>query len=217
MNTAGTPQQQLKKRLRELRATMILDVAEEILAEKGYHETSMDEIAARAGVAKGTLYQHFSRKEDLVNALFERGLALFVQKVQSSAAETALPARTRLEQILLYVYNEQRGRHAQLLQLLSQQTELRNNLKSQNGSLHRYLEQFASSIRTILEDGKARGEFDSALSTELMALAFMHMLGLSKREQLFVQEQLSSEELVRQIGQLLFDGFMCKGYYKERS
>jgi len=156
MNTAGTPQQQLKKKLRELRATMILDVAEEILAEKGYHETSMDEISARAGVAKGTLYQHFPRKEDLVNALFERDLALFVQKVQSSAAEMALPARARLEQILLYVYHEQRGRHAQLLQLLSQQAEIRNNLKSQNGSLHRYLEQFASSIRTILEDGKAR-------------------------------------------------------------
>jgi TetR/AcrR family fatty acid metabolism transcriptional regulator len=211
MNTAGTPQQQLKKRLRELRATMILDVAEEILAERGYYETSMDEIAARAGVSKGTLYQHFPRKEDLVSALFERGLALFVQKFQS-AADTVLPARARLEQILLYVYHEQRGRHAQLLQLLSQQAEIRNSLKAQDGSLHRYLEQCASSIRAILEDGKAQGEFDPTLSTELMVLTFMHMLVLSKRELLFVQEQLSPEELVRQIGQLLFDGFMRKGY-----
>jgi TetR/AcrR family fatty acid metabolism transcriptional regulator len=216
MNTAGTPQQQLKKRLRELRATMILDVAEEILAARGYYETSMDEIAARAGVSKGTLYQHFPRKEDLVSALFERGLALFVQKFQS-AADTALPARARLEQILLYVYYEQWGRHAQLLQLFSQQAEIRNSLNSQDGSLHRYLEQCTSSIRAILEDGKAKGEFDPTLSTELMVLTFMHMLVLRKREQLFVQEQLSPEELVRQIGQLLFDGFMCKGSYQERS
>lgn len=204
-----TPQRQLRKKLREVRATMILDVAESILAEKGYHETSMDEIAARAGVAKGTLYQHFPRKEDLVTALFERGLILFVQKVQA-AASSDLPARARLEQILRYVYQEQRGRHAQLLQLLSQQGEIRSSLKEQEGRLHGYLEQATSSIRVMLEEGKARGEFDATLSTELMLLTFMHALGLSRREQLFVQEKLSSEDLVRQIGQLLFDGFQPK-------
>ncbi len=53
----------LKEKLREARAGLILDVAEEVLAEKGYHDASMEEIAARAGVAKGTLYQHFPRYE----------------------------------------------------------------------------------------------------------------------------------------------------------
>ncbi len=45
--------------------------------EKGYHDTAMDEIAARAGIAKGTLYQHFLHKEELGFALVERGLMLF--------------------------------------------------------------------------------------------------------------------------------------------
>ncbi|HTK05987.1 MAG TPA: helix-turn-helix domain-containing protein [Ktedonobacteraceae bacterium] len=210
-----TPQRQIRQKMREVRATMILDVAEAILAEKGYRDTSMDEIAARSGVAKGTLYQHFPRKEDLVAALFERGLVLFVQKVQS-VASSALPARARLEQILRYIYQEQRGRHAQLLQLLSQQTEIRSSLKAQEGQLHAYLEQANRAIRIILEEGKAQGEFDPTLSTELMLLMFMRVLGLSRREQLFVQEKLSSEELVRQIGQLLFDGFLSKQRSEER-
>jgi hypothetical protein len=133
-----------------------------------------------------------------------------------SATSSALPARTRLEQILRYVYQEQRGRHAQLLQLLSQQTEIRSSLKEQEGQLHAYLEQANSAIRVILEEGKAQGEFDPTLSTELMLLMFMRVLGLSRREQLFVQEKLSSEELVRQIGQLLFDGFLSKQRSEER-
>src|SRR5205085_10875029 len=103
--SADTPHRLLKEKLRQERAELILDVAEEVLAEKGYHDTSMDEIAARAGVAKGTLYQHFPSKENLVFALFERNLVLFEQTVVQAVA-TLSTARARLERILRYVYQE---------------------------------------------------------------------------------------------------------------
>src|SRR5436309_8500535 len=125
--SAHTPQRSLKERLREVRAGLILDVAEEMLAEKGYHDTSMDEIAARTGVAKGTLYQHFPSKEDLVFALFERNLALFEQTVKQAAVST-LTARAKLERILHYVYEERRGPHTQLLQLLYHNMDIRKGL-----------------------------------------------------------------------------------------
>src|SRR5437588_12312304 len=117
--SADTPQRSLRERLREVRAELILDVAEEMLAEKGYHDASMDEIAARAGIAKGTLYQHFPGKEDLVFALFERSLGLFEQAVEQAATAADLTARAKLERILRYVYQDLRGVHT-LLQLLSQ-------------------------------------------------------------------------------------------------
>src|SRR6266568_3198496 len=126
--SAHTPQRSLKERLRQVRAGLILDVAEEMLAEKGYHDTSMDEIAARAGVAKGTLYQHFPSKEDLVFALFERNLVLFEQAVRAP-----LMARAKLERILSYVYQERRGPHARLLQLLYQNVEIRKGLLEKKG------------------------------------------------------------------------------------
>lgn len=59
-----------------------MDAAEEVFIEKGYHDVSMDEIAAQAGIAKGTLYLHFPGKKDLVFALFERSLVLFEQAVE---------------------------------------------------------------------------------------------------------------------------------------
>src|SRR5436305_13627541 len=72
----------LKEKQRQERENLILQAAEEVLLEKGYHETSMDEIAARVGIAKGTLYLHFARKEDLICALLERELHTILLMVE---------------------------------------------------------------------------------------------------------------------------------------
>ena len=207
--SADTPQRSLRERLREVRAELILDVAEEMLAEKGYHDTSMDEIAARAGVAKGTLYQHFPSKEDLVFALFERNLVLFEQAVEQ-AARAPLMARAKLERILSYVYQQRRGPHARLLQLLYQNMEIRKGLLEKKGQLRDHMERVAGRMRTILEEGKAEGAFDPAISTELMLLTFMSLLSLSTREHLLAQEQVLPEELVSQVGRIFFEGIANK-------
>lgn len=49
----------------------IIEAALAEFAESGYDRTTMDEIARRAGVAKGSLYYHFPSKEALFHALFE--------------------------------------------------------------------------------------------------------------------------------------------------
>jgi AcrR family transcriptional regulator len=49
----------------------ILDAAVDLFISAGFAETSMDAIAAKAGVAKGTLYYHYKSKEGIVDALVE--------------------------------------------------------------------------------------------------------------------------------------------------
>ncbi|PZT71157.1 hypothetical protein DN402_02720 [Streptomyces sp. SW4] len=44
----------------------------ELFAERGYEQTSVDEIAERADVARGTFFNHFQRKEDLISTWGER-------------------------------------------------------------------------------------------------------------------------------------------------
>jgi len=207
---SDTRQRPLKAKLREVRAELILDVAEEVLVEKGYHDTAMDEVAARAGIAKGTLYQHFPHKQDLGLALFERGLMLFEQIVQQAVASSSLTARARLEHILLAVYQEHQGLRAQLLQLLYHDMDIRKSLLEQKGRLRERVERCAAQIRHILEEGRATGEFDPTISIELMLTIFMHSLWFGRNEQLHLQEQLSPEELSRQIGRIFFDGFAIK-------
>jgi len=192
-----TPHRLLKEQWRQARAELILDEAEKLLAEKGYHDTSIDEIAARAGVAKGTLYQHFPSKEALIMALLERNVELLEQTLQRIARE-ALPARTRLERLLHYVYQERGGQHKFLLQFIDQSIEGRLSLMA---GKHRHIyerwQQITYQIRRMLEDGKAEGAFDQAISTELMLCLFLDLLTLGGREPLTAT--LSAEELFAQV------------------
>lgn len=54
------------------REDAILDAALHVFATKGFHAATIRDIARRAGIADGTLYNHFANKEALLPALFER-------------------------------------------------------------------------------------------------------------------------------------------------
>lgn len=64
--------QKLRSRLREATAAAILDAAEEVFAERGLSAAHMNDIAGRAGVAVGTLYNHFTDRDALLKALIEQ-------------------------------------------------------------------------------------------------------------------------------------------------
>jgi AcrR family transcriptional regulator len=53
------------------RREQLLQVALDVFAAKGYHETSMNEVAVAAGVTKPVLYQHFASKKALYNELVD--------------------------------------------------------------------------------------------------------------------------------------------------
>lgn len=57
---------------REERACRILDAAAELILRYGYNKTTLDDVAQRAGVAKGTLYLHWNTRDELFRALMKR-------------------------------------------------------------------------------------------------------------------------------------------------
>lgn len=204
---ADTSQPSLKEVLRQKRAEYILGVAETVLAEKGYRDASMDEIAARAGVSKGTLYQHFSTKDDLIFALIDQSLVRFEQIVQqASIAPESAPGK--LERILRVIHVEQHGVRTQLHRLLESNEDLRSKAQEHQRKLRARIDQAREQIRSILEEGKAAGAFDTTISTELMLQTFLHLLSIKTQERLFIQEQLSPEEIVAQMRRLFFHGMM---------
>ena len=56
----------------EERKNEILDVAEQLFAEKGFDNASTNDIINKIGIARGTLYHHFSSKEEILDAIVER-------------------------------------------------------------------------------------------------------------------------------------------------
>jgi AcrR family transcriptional regulator len=72
------------KRLpRAVREQQMLDAAVQVFSLNGYHETSMDAIAARAEISKPMLYLYYGSKEELFGACLSRDLARFIEVVRA--------------------------------------------------------------------------------------------------------------------------------------
>ena len=84
------------KRLpRAVREQQMLDAAVQVFSVNGYHETSMDAIAAKAEISKPMLYLYYGSKEDLFGACLDRELARFIEAVRADVDFT-LPPRDML-------------------------------------------------------------------------------------------------------------------------
>ena len=59
----------------------IFETSMRLFAEKGYDATSIEEITSVVGVAKGTLYYHFTSKEEIFNSLTEEGMKLLKNSI----------------------------------------------------------------------------------------------------------------------------------------
>jgi AcrR family transcriptional regulator len=79
--TAPAPRQRRK----EARPQELLDAALELFVEKGFAATRSEEVAARAGVAKGTLYLYYPSKEDLLRAVVRENLSALIAEGASIA------------------------------------------------------------------------------------------------------------------------------------
>ena len=91
-----------RRRRKDARPAEVLAAALELFVDKGYAATRLEDVAARAGVAKGTLYLYFDSKEALFRAVVEQGIVpLFVAvegeiaDYRGSAAELLVTLLTR--------------------------------------------------------------------------------------------------------------------------
>lgn len=86
----------------------LFEAAVELIAEQGFSATTVDDIALRARVAKGTVYYNFKSKNDLFEELLRRGIGLLTEEFRRAVA--GLPprdavgalVRTQLEYVRRY-------------------------------------------------------------------------------------------------------------------
>ncbi|MBL1115509.1 TetR/AcrR family transcriptional regulator [Streptomyces sp. 110] len=81
MDSSSTRRQATRQKLFEAAVTLI--------AEQGFSSTTVDEIAERAGVAKGTVYYNFASKTVLFEELLQHGVELLTASLQTAADENA--------------------------------------------------------------------------------------------------------------------------------
>ncbi len=86
MARAGRPPQDPARQIE--RAHRILDAVAELVLRWGYDKTTIDDIAQRAGVAKGTIYLHWKTRDDIFAALLRRERVSLVEAVRDREPAT---------------------------------------------------------------------------------------------------------------------------------
>jgi AcrR family transcriptional regulator len=73
-------------RRKEARPGEIVSAAIDVFAEKGFAAAKLDDVARRAGIAKGTLYRYFDTKEDMFRAVVREGITTRLEETEAAAS-----------------------------------------------------------------------------------------------------------------------------------
>src|SRR5262245_30791064 len=115
----GTPARRAKAAVRAtdpgVRRQAILDAALTVFAEHGYEAARLDEVARRAGVAKGTLYLYFKDKAALFESLIRSAIDPIYERLQEVTAVPDLPLAQVLDVLFSVFQTEILGTRRKLL------------------------------------------------------------------------------------------------------
>jgi AcrR family transcriptional regulator len=142
-----------------------------LFRDKGYHATSMRDIAAEVGINKGSLYSYIRSKEDLLIPFFERAMGLLLAEIEAISADESLTATERLKRaIKAHILNVTENLDI-LTVYLSEWRQLRADSL---GTVRQQRERYAALFLAIVEDGVNRGEF-RAIDPRISALGMIGM------------------------------------------
>ncbi|HEY0812149.1 MAG TPA: TetR/AcrR family transcriptional regulator [Pseudonocardia sp.] len=140
-----------------------------LLLERDYDSINMGHIAARAGLARNTLYNYAPNKSALVVALTRRAARPAVERVAAIAARTAEPAGKRLREIVEAFLEASTDQAMQLLFRPGSGPLVAELPKGPRSPFHAIVVE----VENVVRDGVAHGEFrdvgDVPLTVELLS------------------------------------------------
>ncbi|MEA3350701.1 MAG: TetR/AcrR family transcriptional regulator [Chloroflexota bacterium] len=145
----------------------ILDAAAKIFGQKGYHGTSMQDIADAVGLKKASLYYHISSKQEILLALLDQALDLLIEQIQAATNHDSAPPEKLQRAMRTY------------LQILADNSELAAVLLIEHRSLSPELhsrhiprrDRFERLWRDLIQEGVDTGAFhcvDTAQATRAL-------------------------------------------------
>lgn len=204
--TASPPRQRRK----EARPQELIDAALELFAEKGFAATRSEEVAARAGVAKGTLYLYYPSKEELLKAVISQRLSSEIAAVAEYSAGYDGACADLLTEVFTQWWSKVFDSPTSAVFKLVI-TEVRNFPDIAEYYRREVVERATTLVGGILERGIRRGEFRPIeVPAAVMSLVFpMVMLCLHKHSLgacAPATEMVDPHAFIRQHVQLVLNG-----------
>jgi TetR/AcrR family transcriptional regulator, regulator of autoinduction and epiphytic fitness len=174
------------------REEAILASVNRLLAEKGFDAMTVDEVATDVGIAKASLYKHFSSKEDLAAAAMIRVLDLALAQLETLRSNAAAAPLDQLKAVARWTMQVQLA--GAMPSLPAQNSALRAALMADAVYIDRLM-QVSEQLGTWITAAQASGALSAALPSEvvlytLFARACDPVLGLLKAGGNYRDEQI---------------------------
>lgn len=181
----------------------LYEAAVTLIAEQGFSATTVDEIAERAGVAKGTVYYNFASKNDLFEELLRHGVGLLTASLRTAAEETEARGGSRVEALdamiragLVFI-----DRYPAFTQLYV--AELWRTNRTWQSTLMVVRQEAVAVVETVLREGVERGELSAEIDVPLTAAAMVGMVLVAALDWQSFQSERSLDDVHSALSLLL--------------
>jgi len=183
----------------------ILDATDRLLSRFGYRKMTIDDLAHEVGIGKGSIYLHFSSKEEIALSHIDRIIERLKRRLQK-LSESDMPPQDRIREMLvervLFRFDSVQHYSQSLNELLA---HLRPKLLDRR---RRYFEEEARLFAAVINDGIAAGAFrpcDAELAAQTMLLATNALLPYSlSTAELGARSEIEAK--VRAIAEMVIEG-----------
>jgi len=167
----------------------IIEAAVEIFAQKGYERATVDEIAAKANLAKGTIFYNFKTKEDIFFAIIEQGTQNFMEMVGERTA-LAMNATQKIELTYgaAFEFFQKYNNYCTLLISELWRIHTRWNYEPTN-----LLDRYKQMLEQVFIEGQQSGEFRRDIEARDVGLIIFFLAAVSS-----LSKALSAEPGVEQ-------------------
>ncbi|MGX1130071.1 AcrR family transcriptional regulator [Streptomyces glaucescens] len=161
---------------REATRQKLYEAAVTLIAEQGFSATTVDEIAERAGVAKGTVYYNFASKSVLFEELLRHGVGLLTASLQEAAEQTERNGGSKVDALdaMIRAGLGFIARYPAFTQLYV--AELWRTNRAWQSTLMVVRRQVVAVVEDVLRAGVENGEFADEIDVQLTAAALVGMV-----------------------------------------
>lgn len=169
----------------------IFDASMKLFAEKGYEGTSIEDITQEVGVAKGTLYYHFTSKEEIFQFLISEGMNLLENSIQIKIDKQ----KNYIDKIrsIILIQIKIVSKYEKFMTILA--TEMWGN-SNRSALCMKYVDEYIKIIKEILDQAIQAGELKKTdtkfLSIEIMGFIFPCLYNKKMNPDFSVEETFKS-------------------------
>lgn len=179
----------------EQKKRQIMRKSEVLFASRRFHEITLDEVAAAAGVGKGTIYRYFDSKEALYSQTVVAGLEelrdLLERKVPSD-----VPFRDRLLAVCREIGDFYQNRRSLFRMMQAEEVRLSGGRGRQHSTWIEHREKILSILERIIEDGVRQGSVRDDIPPSILGGFLLGMIRTRVRSMEAIPEELRGYDIL---------------------